>query len=123
MKQDHCVVTCNIPNMPAKHWKGPRSVAQHPTTPHPNSQIFANAHVPEVTPSSKKSGDIPSEVRRVIIRWCWGRYDTRIPSRRPTEMVRLENEGLVSNGVEQSVDGICERGDIESTILDYRRQQ
>jgi len=36
--------------------------------------------VPDVMPKSTKYGEMPSEERREIMRWCWGRYDIRIPS-------------------------------------------
>lgn len=45
--------------------------------------MFRNAQVPDVTPRSRNSGLIPSDVPRWIIRMCCGRYDiyTNIPTR------------------------------------------
>lgn len=39
------------------------------------------AHVPEVVPRSTNHGERPSEERRSMIFACWGRYETRIPTR------------------------------------------
>ena len=49
--------------------------------------------MPDVTPRRRKSWDIPSEVPRVIMRWCWGRYETKIPKN-----IRKENERLRTDG-------------------------
>jgi hypothetical protein len=41
--------------------------------------MLAKADVPDVTPSSTKYGEIPKELRREMIRICWGRYERRMP--------------------------------------------
>jgi hypothetical protein len=44
-----------------------------------NTRILANADVPDVTPRRMKYGEMPKELRRVMMRMCWGRYEQRIP--------------------------------------------
>lgn len=84
-KQSHCVAIWTMPSRPAKHaiplisWQQATSWAVDGKT-----RMFAKAEVPDVTPRRTKYGDIPKELRRVIIRMCCGRYDTRMP-----KMIRL----------------------------------
>jgi hypothetical protein len=40
---------------------------------------LAKADVPDVTPRRTKYGEIPKELRREMMRRCWGRYEMRIP--------------------------------------------
>lgn len=72
-KHVHCVPTCATPIDAAKQLNPPIPLPQHPSTPHDRIRIFRNAQVPDVTPKSRKSGEIPSEVPREIMRWCCGR--------------------------------------------------
>lgn len=67
LKQNHCTPTCVIPNSPAKHSKGLISL-QHATSERDSTRIFAKALVPDVVPKRMKYGDMPSEVRRAMIR-------------------------------------------------------
>lgn len=67
LKQNHCIPTCAIPNNPAKHSNGLISL-QHATSERDRTRIFANEHVPDVVPSRMKYGDMPSDVRRAMIR-------------------------------------------------------
>lgn len=67
LKQNHCTPTCAIPNNPAKHSNGFISL-QHATSERESTSIFAKEHVPEVVPSRIKYGDMPSDVRRAIMR-------------------------------------------------------
>lgn len=59
-KHTHCVPTCATPN-PAAKQLNPPIYRQHPKTSLLRIKIFRNVPVPEVTPSSKKKGEIPSE--------------------------------------------------------------
>lgn len=79
-KHSHCMLICNIPSRPAKQAM-PLISLQHATSwaVVGKTRIFAKAEVPEVTPRRTKYGDMPKELRRVMIRMCWGRYDTRMP--------------------------------------------
>lgn len=40
---------------------------------------MANADVPDVTPRRMKYGEMPKELRREMMRMCWGRYEKRMP--------------------------------------------
>lgn len=68
-KQDHCTPTCAIPSMPAKH-SNVLTWPQHATSAREagNTSIFAKAHVPEIVPNRMKYGEIPSDVRREMMR-------------------------------------------------------
>lgn len=79
-KQSHCMATWKTPSSPAKHaiplisWQQATSCAVDG-----NTRILANADVPDVTPRRMKYGEMPKELRRVMMRMCWGRYEQRIP--------------------------------------------
>jgi len=72
-KQAHCNPTWATPIDAAKQLKPPMPLPQHPRTPHDRIKMFKNAQVPDVTPNSRNSGLIPSEVPRWMIRMCCGR--------------------------------------------------
>jgi hypothetical protein len=40
---------------------------------------LAKADVPDVAPRRTKYGEIPKELRREMMRMCWGRYERRMP--------------------------------------------
>lgn len=79
-KQSHCMATWNTPNNPAKHaiplisWQQATSCAVDG-----NTRILAKADVPDVTPRRMKYGEMPKELRREMMRMCWGRYEKRMP--------------------------------------------
>ena|SRR2546423_12651836 len=90
-KQDHCTPTCAIPSIPAKHANPLISLQQARSARlFGSTSMFAKAHVPEVVPSRTKYGERPKEERRLMIRMCCGRYDTRMPTRIKLEKWRLE---------------------------------
>jgi hypothetical protein len=74
------MATWNTPNNPAKHaiplisWQQATSCAVDG-----NTRILANADVPDVTPKRMKYGEMPKELRREMMRMCWGRYERRMP--------------------------------------------
>jgi hypothetical protein len=79
------MATWKTPSSPAKHaiplisWQQATSCAVDG-----NTRILANADVPDVTPRRMKYGEMPKELRRVMMRMCWGRYEQRMP-----RMIRL----------------------------------
>ncbi len=82
VKHDHCTPTCAIPNRPAKQ-SNPLISLQHATSARlvGRTRMLAKAQVPDMVPKRTKYGDMPSEERRATMRWCCGRYETRMPTR------------------------------------------
>ena len=74
VKQDHCTPTCAIPNNPAKH-SNPVTSLQHDRSARlaGSTSILAKAEVPDVVPRRTKYGEMPSDERLEMMRWCWGR--------------------------------------------------
>lgn len=79
-KASHCMAIWNTPSSPAKQ-ANPLISRQQATScaVDGNTRILAKAEVPDVTPRRIKYGEIPKELRRAMIRMCWGRYERRIP--------------------------------------------
>lgn len=81
-KQSHCIPIWKTPSMPAKHASPLISLSLQQAISWEvfgKIRMFAKAEVPEVTPNRTKYGEIPKELRRVIIRTCCGRYEKRMP--------------------------------------------
>lgn len=68
-KHDHCTPTCAMPSIPAKH-SNVLTIPQHATSARDagRTSILAKAHVPDIVPSRMKYGEIPSDVRREMMR-------------------------------------------------------
>jgi hypothetical protein len=82
LKHSHCVPTCAMPSTPATHSRRDTTRQQRASAVlRGSSKIFAKAHVLAVEPSSTKYGDRPSDERRRTMRWCCGRYDSKMAQR------------------------------------------
>ena len=74
VKHDHATPTCAIPSRPAKHSNPLISLQQARSARLVGSaRMLANAQVPDVVPSRTKYGEMPSDERREMMRWCCGR--------------------------------------------------
>lgn len=94
-KQLHCTPTWAIPRRAAPQAK-PSISSQQPMSSRlrGRTRILAMAHVPEVVPRSTNHGERPSDVRRRMIFACWGRYETRMPTRMKLEELLATGGGL-----------------------------
>jgi hypothetical protein len=79
-KHSHCMPICSIPSRPAKHANPLISLQQATSCAvDGKTRILVKADVPDVTPNRIKYGEIPKELRREMMRMCWGRYEKRMP--------------------------------------------
>lgn len=70
-KHDHCMPTCAIPSRPAKQGNEDTCEQQSMSARDVGrTRMLANAHVPEVVPSSTKYGEMPNDERRLMMRTC-----------------------------------------------------